>query len=337
MEHLERSDSPLRVGVIGVGHLGAIHAKLWKGVAGAALAGVVDSDPERAKKIAAEHDTQAFAGIGELLAAVDAVSIVTPTSVHAAVAEQALQAGRHVFIEKPITARYAEAERIISMADEAGLVLQVGHIERFNPAFEALRGHSLEPMFIESHRLAQFRPRATDVAVVLDLMIHDIDLILALTRSEVTELRASGVSVVSDTIDIANARLEFASGCVANLTASRISQRQMRKMRLFQRDAYISIDFAQPSVEMFQIRDDMSGAHESTMLLGAIEQGTKQRVITFEKLPTPDTNALAEELAEFANAVRTGSQPRVTGRSGAEALRVAEEIMREIERRAVVA
>lgn len=305
-------------------------------MAGAELAGVFDQDHERALRIAAEHETRAFQNLDELFAETDAVSIVTPTSTHADIANKALDAGRHIFIEKPITANYAEAEEIISRAATLGLVLQVGHIERFNPAFMALRDHHLEPMFIESHRLAQFRPRATDVAVVLDLMIHDIDLVLALTRSHVREVRASGVSVVSDTIDIANARLEFENGCVANLTASRISQRQMRKMRLFQRDAYISIDFAQPSVEVFRIRDGMEDVGPATMLLGAIEQGTRQRTITFEKLATPEANALAVELREFTRAIEQGTPPLVTGQQGAEALKVAEEIIREIDRNAAM-
>lgn len=332
---MSQSNRALRVGVIGVGHLGATHARLWSGIEGADLAGVFDQDQARAAAVAAEHGTTAFRTLGDLLAQVDAVSIVTPTSSHADIAHAVLDAGRHIFIEKPITAGYGEAVEIIRRAEEQRLVLQVGHIERFNPAFAALRDHHLEPMFIESHRLAQFRPRATDVAVVLDLMIHDIDLVLALTRSKVCEVRASGVSVVSDTIDIANARLEFASGCVANLTASRISQRQMRKMRLFQRDAYISIDFAQPSVEVFRISDGMEGVGPATMLLGAIGQGTKQRTITFEKLATPEVNALAQELREFMQAIRNGTPPPVTGHEGAEALRVAEEIIREINRSTV--
>jgi predicted dehydrogenase len=329
------TNNTIRVGVVGVGHLGSIHARLWKGVEGAELVGIHDSDRERAATIAAEHGVEPFASLDDLLGCVDAVSIVTPTSTHAEVAMRALGAGVHIFVEKPITATYRDAEPIIRVAEEGNLVVQVGHIERYNPAFAALKGFDLRPMFIESHRLAQFKPRATDVAVVLDLMIHDIDLVLTMAGSELTEIRASGVSVVSDTIDIANARLEFANGCVANLTASRISQRPMRKMRLFQKDAYISIDFAQPSVELFRISDDGSTVGESTMLLGAIDLGTKRRNITYQKLPTPELNALAEELAEFAGAIRGSAGTGVTARSGAEALRVAEEIMREIEQRPV--
>ena len=328
-------NSSIRVGVVGVGHLGSVHARLWKGIEGAELVGVYDLDHDRAVAVAAEQGTEAFASLDELLGRVDAVSIVTPTSTHAEMAMRALEAGVHIFVEKPITAAYGEAEPIITIAEQGRLVVQVGHIERYNPAFAALEGFDLKPMFIESHRLAQFKPRATDVAVVLDLMIHDIDLVLAMASSDLVEIRASGVSVVSDTIDIANARLEFANGCVANLTASRISQRPMRKMRLFQKDAYISIDFAQPSVELFRISDDDGSVGESTMLLGAIDLGTKRRNITYQKLPTPELNALAEELAEFVGSIRGGAPPGVTARSGAEALRVAEEIMREIEQRPV--
>jgi len=332
---MNQQNSIIRVGVVGVGHLGAVHARLWKGIEGAELVGLYDVNAARAATVAAEHGVAAFASLDELFAAVDAISIVTPTSNHAEVALRALGAGVHIFVEKPITAAYSDAEPIIRIAEEGRLVVQVGHIERYNPAFAALRGFDLRPMFIESHRLAQFRPRATDVAVVLDLMIHDIDLVLTLVDSPITDIRASGVSVVSDTIDIANARLEFANGCVANLTASRISQRQMRKMRLFQKDAYISIDFAEPSVELFKIADDGAVIGESTMLLGAIDLGTQRRNITYEKLPTPEINALAQELREFVGAIREGTGSMVTARSGAEALRVAEEIVREIEQRAV--
>jgi predicted dehydrogenase len=328
----QTSQTAVRVGVIGVGHLGAIHARLWRSVDGAELVGLYDADSARAELIAAEYDVKAYDNLHELLSDVDAVSIVTPTSTHADVAAQALHAGVHCFIEKPITARFEEALPVIELAGNRGLTLQVGHVERFNPAMLALSGHPLEPMFIESHRLAQFKPRATDVAVVHDLMIHDIDLALALVGRKVVEIRASGVAVISDTIDIANARLEFEGGCVANLTASRISQRPMRKMRLFQRDAYISIDFNQPTVEIFRIGDE-GAIGESTVLLGAIEQGAKQRTITYEQLEPPPVNAIARELQEFVTAIQCGAPPPVTAAAAAEALRIAEEIVSDIERR----
>ena len=217
-------------------------------------------------------------------------------------------------------------------AERHGNVVQVGHVERFNPAFLGLDGRDLHPMFIESHRLAQFTPRATDVAVVLDLMIHDIDLTLKLVDSPVAEIRASGVAVVSDTIDIANARLEFRNGCVANLTASRISQKQMRKMRLFQRDAYISIDFAKPAVEIFNITDAVAGGvPDPTLLLGAIELGTKKRSIYYEQLNLPTVNAIGMEQEEFVTAIRDGSPPPVTAQEGANALMIAEQIVARIE------
>ncbi len=324
--------APLRVGVVGVGHLGSRHASLWKGVAGARLVGLTDADMERADALARDLEVKAFPSLAALLAEVDAISLVTPTSTHAELARQALEAGVHCFIEKPITARYAEAAPLIELAERKGLTLQVGHIERFNPAFISLAGHRLEPMFIESHRLAQFKPRATDVAVVLDLMIHDIDLALSLVKSPVREVRASGVSVVSDTIDIANARVEFANGSVANLTASRISQRPMRKMRLFQQDSYISIDFAKPAVELFAIADMQQGPVDLTQLLGAIDLGTKQRAITYDQPALPAVNALQRELESFTAAIAAGAPPPVTAREGAEALRVAEMILEEIDR-----
>ena len=319
----------LRTGVIGVGHLGAIHARLWKGTQNAQLVGVFDPDHNRAQAIAAEHDVATFGTMDELLAAVDAVSIVAPTSEHARIAHAAIAAGVHCFIEKPITAQFAEAVAVIDHANQAGITLQVGHVERFNPAFLALAGYPLEPTFIESHRLAQFKPRATDVAVVLDLMIHDIDLILHIVKSPVTEVRASGVAVVTSTIDIANARIEFANGCVANITASRISQRPMRKLRMFQRDAYISLDFAKPSVEIFRITDDPTAT--GTLSLGELDLGESRRTILFDQPTMPQVNAIQMELQTFTDAILHGGAPPVTATDGAEALRIAELIINTIE------
>jgi predicted dehydrogenase len=332
----EQSDRPLRIGVAGVGHLGAVHARLWKEHEGTDFVGVYDSDAARAASIAAEHGVRAFGSLHELLGAVDAISLVTPTSTHAELGLIALRHGVHCFIEKPITATHDEAAPLIEEAAARGLALQVGHVERFNPAVLALAGTQLDPMFIESHRMAQFKPRATDVAVVHDLMIHDIDLVLHLVKSAVVEVRASGVAVVSDTVDIANARLEFANGCVANLTASRISQRPMRKMRLFRRDAYVSIDFAKPGVEIFRLADEGEATTgislPASMFLGDIDAGTQSRSIVYEQPTLEPVNAIAREHEEFVEAIRTGSAPPVTGEEAAAALRVAEEIVEQIAR-----
>lgn len=321
----------IRAGVVGVGHLGAIHTRLWSLNPGADLVGVYDVEPERRTRVASEFGVRAFESYEELLDSVDAISLVTPTSTHAALAYVALQRDKHCFVEKPITARSDEARRLIEEANSRGLVLQVGHVERFNPAVLAVDHALVDPMFIESHRLSQFRPRATDVAVVLDLMIHDIDLVLHFVRGNVRDVRASGVSVVSDTIDIANARIEFDNGCVANLTASRISQRPMRKMRLFRRDAYISIDFALPAVEIFRIADGEESDPRASMLLGAIDQGSRRRSILYEQPVLEQINAISQELEGFTAAIRAGTAPPVTGDEGAEALRVAEMIIARID------
>ncbi len=324
------AEQPLRVGVIGVGHLGSIHAKLWSEVEGAILCGVVDANAGRAEEIARRHGVRAYADAATLLADVDAVSIVTPTSAHAGTAGQAFAAGRHCFVEKPIAATVDEGRAICAAARAAGHVLQVGHIERFNPALLAVEGMIDTPLFIESHRLAPFTPRAADVAVVHDLMIHDIDVILSLVRSEVTRVDANGVSVVSDHADIANARIQFANGCVANVTASRISASPMRKMRIFQRDAYVSIDFAAPDVEVFRLVDPAQAQSPSTTLLGQIERGSQRRVIVHDAPSVPEANALKRELELFRDAILTGVPPAVSGEEATRALEVAEEIVRQI-------
>jgi predicted dehydrogenase len=347
----------LRIAVIGVGHLGAIHTKLWRTQPEAVLVGVFDHDTDRAVQIAREHGVErVFASLDEAVASVDAVCIVTPTSTHYALARRALAAGKHCFIEKPITTTHREALELARLADERGCVIHVGHVERFNPALQAVRerfhvreasSHSptaFAPLFIESHRLAQFKPRATDVSVILDLMIHDIDIALWLVCSPVAQIDANGVAILTDTPDIANARIRFANGCVANLTASRITQRPMRKTRVFQRDAYISMDFASGEVEIFRLVDTPDDAHGEeamqamtgipAMMLGNIETGTQKRSIIFEKPSAAAVNAIAEEQAHFVRAVRRGAAdatpPATTASEAAEALRVAEEIARQI-------
>ncbi|MEW6061899.1 MAG: Gfo/Idh/MocA family oxidoreductase, partial [Bacteroidota bacterium] len=262
---------------------------------------------------------------------VDAVSIATVTTTHFEVAKKAISAGKHVLVEKPITSTLAEADELIALAKQKGVLIQVGHIERFNPAILSLDSYQLKPMFIESHRLAQFNPRGTDVAVVLDLMIHDIDIILSLVNSPVKQIDASGVAVVSDTPDIANARLQFQNGCVANVTASRISQKKMRKMRLFQHNAYIAIDFQQGTADVFRLGKEGEGSIWSTMLLGKIGEGKKKRSIIYEQPEIKKINALKYELESFISAVQNNTRPIVNGEDGRHALEVAQEIMNKIQ------
>jgi len=322
----------LPIGVIGVGHLGGLHAKMFADIPTCTLVGVVDANPERAQHIAKEYKTKVFPSAPELLKNVKAISIATPTSSHYEIAIMAIEHGVHLFIEKPITHTTEEAEMVVQLAKQKGLLIQVGHIERFNPALLALETYNLKPMFIESHRLAQFNPRGTDVAVVLDLMIHDIDIILSLVRSPVLSIEANGLAVVSDHIDIANARLQFENGCVANVTASRISQNKMRKMRLFQRDAYLSIDFSEGQTEIFRLIDENEDISNLTMQLGQIQAGTKNRKIVYERPETKEVNALKYELELFVDSVTNGKEPVVSGQDGLQALKVAHDIMEKISR-----
>jgi predicted dehydrogenase len=321
----------LPVGVIGTGHLGSLHAKMYAQIPDVTFVGVYDEDPARATAVAAECGTRAFASVDELLGAVRAVSIVTPTKTHAEIALRAIERGVHVFIEKPITTTIAEARSVAERAQAKKVKVQVGHIERFNPAILALEKYDLKPMFVESHRLSQFNPRGTDVAVVLDLMIHDIDIILSLVGSPVEKIEANGVSVVSDNLDIANARLQFANGCVANVTASRISQKKMRKMRLFQKDAYISVDFSEGLAEVFRLVDEDDPTAQATMMLGKIESGAKHRKIVYEQPEIREVNALKHELELFASAITNDRPTVVTALEGMQALEIAHHIMERIQ------
>jgi predicted dehydrogenase len=322
---------PLNVGVIGVGHLGSLHAKMYAQISSVNLVGVYDVDTQRAQQLAAEFEIKAFSTLDELLSQVEAVSIATVTQSHYDVAMQVIKRGVHLLIEKPITTTIEQAQALTERAEIKGLKLQVGHIERFNPAILALEPYNITPLFIESHRLAQFNPRGSDVAVVLDLMIHDIDLILSLVKSKVTRIDANGIAVISGTPDIANARLQFENGCVANVTASRISQNKMRKMRLFQRDAYISIDFAQGLAEVFRLVDEQTPNVTSTMMLGKIDQGQHKRIIVYEQPEVQEVNALKYELERFVESVQKNLETPVTGLDGLHALEVAQEILQKIE------
>lgn len=322
----------LKIAVIGTGHLGKVHAKLWKEVAGAELIGVYDLNPDEALRSAEENNVRAFADLSAVIKEADALSIVTPTFTHFDVAKQAIKNGKHVLIEKPITMTIAEAQELIRLAKKHNIKIQVGHVERFNPALLAIEKFINKPMFFESHRLAQFKPRGTDVAVVLDLMIHDIDIILSLAKSEVMSVDASGVSVVSDEIDIANARIKFQNGAVANVTASRISQNPMRKLRIFERDAYLSIDFASKSAEVFHLVGASESKESKSLVfnLGEIERAEKKLNIIYEKPDVAELNPLKYELELFREAIMSDRKPIVSGEDGLAALEVADMIMKSI-------
>jgi predicted dehydrogenase len=330
------SSGKVRLGVIGVGHLGTLHARLAREIPDAELAGVYDAQSAQTQKIAAELSTTPAESVDDLLARVDAVTIATSTTAHFEIARQALEQGKDVLIEKPITQTVAEADALCRIATERGRIIQVGHIERFNPAILALEGYNINPLFIESHRLAQFKPRGLDVAVVLDLMIHDIDVILSFVRSPVKQIDANGVAVVSDNIDIANARLQFENGCVANVTASRISQRAMRKMRLFQPNTYISIDFSEGLAEVFRLVGEGSPGIQGAMMLGELGLGDRKRKVLYEQPEVKEVNALKYEIELFVRAVRERSRPVVSGEDGRRALDVASSIMQKISQQPMI-
>ena len=315
----------LKVGVLGAGHLGKIHLKLLQQSPVFELVGFYDPIKEYAQQVSSEFGYTNFDSIESLIDSVDVVDIVTPTLNHFECAEMAIIKGKHIFIEKPITKTLAEAEMLRDLVQKMGVRGQVGHVERFNPAFTAVRDLIENPMFIESHRLAEFNPRGTDVPVVLDLMIHDIDIILSVVNSEVKEIHASGVSVISDTPDIANARIEFENGCVANLTASRISMKNMRKSRFFQKDAYISVDFLEKKCEVVKMKDAPEQPDDFAMILQNAEGNKKQ--IYFENPDIIQNNAILDELESFAHAIEKGTTPIVSLEQGAKALKVAQQII----------
>lgn len=321
----------LKVGVIGTGHLGKLHTKLFKEVEGCNFIGIYDKDPEKAVSVSTEFQVKSFASIDELIQNVDALSIVATTSAHYELVIKAFENNKHVFVEKPITASISEGEELIKIAEEKKLNFQVGHIERFNPALISLEKYDLNPLFIQTDRLSQFNPRGTDVAVVLDLMIHDIDIILSLVKSEVAAVSASGVAVVSDTIDIANARLEFENGAVANVTASRISQKKMRKMRMFQRDTYITLDFITGVSEVYRLVSPGDMPDNPFISFGEIGVGDRKKAVVYEQPEQKEINALKHELQLFVNSILNKTIPPVTGADGLKALKVAEMIIKKIE------
>ena len=315
----------LKAGVLGAGHLGKIHLKLLQQSEKYELVGFYDPSEENARQVSEQFGYHRFESVDDLIDKVDVVDIVTPTLNHFDCAEMAIGRGKHIFIEKPITKTVEEAERLRDLVKEKDVKGQVGHVERFNPAFLSVAGLIKNPMFIEAHRLAEFNPRGTDVPVVLDLMIHDIDIILSVVNSPVKEVRSSGVSVISETPDIANARIVFENGCVANLTSSRISMKNMRKSRFFQKDAYISVDFLKKKNEVVRMKDAPEKPDDFAMILQNAEGVKKQ--IYFENPNVIENNAILDELESFASAIENNTTPVVSLRQGTEALKLAYQII----------
>lgn len=316
----------LKVGVFGVGHLGKFHLNNWKQLPTVELVGFFDPNNEQAAEVEKTYGIKRFMDEAELIAAVDAIDVVTPTHLHFAVCEMAIKMGKHVFVEKPMANTIEEGKAIMHMVKEANVKLQVGHVERFNPAFTALKNETLKPLFIEVHRLAQFNPRGTEVSVILDLMIHDIDIILSIVKSDVKNISASGVAVLTDTPDIANVRIEFNNGCVANLTSSRISMKKMRKIRLFQKDAYIGIDFLEKNTEIIKLKQP----EESDAFSFDIEthQGTK--TITISNPVVEEGNAILSELSSFVESIEKDEPTVVNEIDGFLAMEVAHQILEKI-------
>tara|TARA_B110000285_G_scaffold10813_1_gene10735 strand:- start:7363 stop:8352 length:990 start_codon:yes stop_codon:yes gene_type:complete len=317
----------LKVGVLGAGHLGRVHIRLLLELSDMfELVGFFDPIVQTANEITEEFGIKKFDSVDSLIDAVDCIDIVTPTLSHFECATKALRKSKHVFIEKPVTQTVDEAKALINLAQEAGVKVQVGHVERFNPAFQAALPYIKTPMFIETHRLAQFNPRGTDVPVVLDLMIHDIDAILSVVDSGIKRISASGVAVISDTPDIANARIEFDNGCVANLTASRISMKNMRKSRFFQKDAYISVNFLNKELEVVRM-EDVQGESNPFDVVFDLGEGKTSKKILFDKPDIEESNAIKEELFSFGEAIINDTTPIVSLEDGYSALEVAQKIV----------
>ena len=321
----------LKIGVIGTGHLGKLHVKMFKQINECEVVGIYDNNRQNAAEVAKEFLIKDYENLDQLLNEIEAASIAVSTTAHHEVAKKCFEKGIHVFVEKPITATIQEAEELVKIAADRNLNLQVGHIERFNPAIVSLEKFILQPMFVQTDRLAQFNPRGTDVAVVLDLMIHDIDIILSLVKSEVKKIDASGVAVVSNSLDIANARIEFENGAVANVTASRISQKKMRKMRIFQRDAYISLDFITGVSEVYRLLPTDQNVELSSISFGEIGIGDKRKRLIYEQPEIKEINALKYELELFVKSILYKTHPVVSGMDGLKALKVAETIIQRIE------
>jgi predicted dehydrogenase len=324
----------LKVGVFGTGHLGKFHLNNWREIKNAEVIGFYDPSDENAEVVCDQYDIKRFTSIDKLIKASDAIDIIAPTTFHHDLCKRALLKSKHVFVEKPLANTMEEARELVKLAKEANVKVQVGHVERFNPAFIALEKYALAPMFIEVHRLAQFNPRGTDVSVILDLMIHDIDIILHIVNSPVKSISANGVAVMSETPDIANVRIEFNNGCVANLTSSRISMKKMRKMRLFQKDSYISIDFLEKKSEVIRIADGDNRPEKSFHF--DIETPTGKKTIVIASPAVENSNAIKSELESFVDAIVNNKPTKVSEIDGYRAMEVAHEILEKINKNQVL-
>ena len=317
----------LKIGIFGAGHLGKFHINNWKEIEGVEIVGFYDPNEVTSAEVSEKFGIKHYTDIDALIEDIDAADIITPTQFHFPVCEKLLRKSKHVFVEKPMVNDMDEAKKILKLVNEAKVKFQVGHVERFNPAFSALQGKKLNPMFIEVHRLAQFNPRGTEVSVILDLMIHDIDIVLHLVDSDIKNISASGVSVMTDTPDIANVRIEFNNGCVANLTSSRISMKKMRKMRLFQKDAYIGIDFLEKKTEIIKLKTEA----DKDLFSFDIETPNGIKTIAVENPDINNENAIKAELTAFRDAILNNTATLVSELDGYLAMEVAHQILAKIE------
>lgn len=316
----------LRVGIFGTGHLGKFHLNNWKEIEDITLAGFFDPNDTTAQEIIDTYGLKRYRNEDQLLQACDLVDVVAPTNYHFDICSKAVRKGKHIFVEKPMANTMEEAHELVQLVQESKIKFQVGHVERFNPAFLAIAPLDLNPMFIEVHRLAQFNPRGTEVSVILDLMIHDIDIVLSIVKSEVKNILASGVAVMTDTPDIANVRIEFNNGCVANLTSSRISMKKMRKMRLFQKEAYIGIDFLNKKTEVITLNN----TQDKNVFTFDIETSTGKKTISIANPDIPEVNAIQQELQSFVSAIKNNTRPIVNEIDGLRAMEVAHEILQKM-------
>lgn len=322
----------LKIGLYGVGHLGKFHLNNWKEIPGVEIVGFYDPHDDTARDVSDKYQLPRFLDPDSLMDACDAIDVVAPTNHHFVWCEKAIKKGKHVFVEKPLAHTMEEARQLVKLAQESGIKLQVGHVERFNPAFLAISNVALNPMFIEVHRLAQFNPRGTEVSVILDLMIHDIDIILSIVKSDVKSISASGVGVLTETPDIANVRIEFHNGCVANLTSSRISMKKMRKMRIFQKDAYIGVDFLNKKSEIIKLKE----SKDSNVFAFDIETPSGTKTIAVANPEVPEVNAIRRELEEFTQAILNNTRPVVSEMDGYLAMDVAHQILDKIGNNVIV-